>query len=862
MHKNPRRIENVLMTCASDGEIGGVRTVFQDLVRWLENDERKVQLIYPRRLPSIRSIQRANAWGRTSVYCPMPAVVRNSTVLSIGLFLMYAPITLFHLVRLIRRQRIDLINAHFLSPHFLHLVIAARLLRVPLVLSVHGSDVTFQANAGGAHRLLCRAILRRADAVVACSESLARRTSEICPEVSHNITWVHNGMDDTKKPDSFQEGAVSGRFLLCVCRHVHVKGVDVLLKAFAIIHEQVPDVSLVLVGDGPLLSQHKMLADHLSIAQRVVFHGEVAHSDVAGFFANSAVFILPSRSEGFSVTLLEAAYYGVPIVCTNVGGSPELISTGLNGLLVEPNDPAAMASQVLTLLRNPVLARRFGDAARETVRSRFLWRELIRDYVDVYEQCAGASATARLTAQAADVPARESSRDSAVVPTPGFSAIGTKSRNARLPITGKRVTNVLMTCASDGEVGGVQTLFRDLVHWLEITGRRVHLVYPAPLPGLRTVEKINAWGRHASYFAMPASVRNSQVASLLIFLAYAPITFFNLASLIRKEKIDVINCHYLAPYFIHLVIAARLLRVPVVVSVLGSDITSYARAGWAHRFLYRRIVRGADRIVACSEALAKRTADAFPELSAKITWVYCALDDSQHMEIREPADVSRPFVLCVCRHVHVKGVDVLLKAFALMHNDMPEVPLVLVGDGPLVAEHKALAARLGITHRVIFQGETPHSEVPGYLSSCALFVLASRSEGFSITLLEAAYHGRPIICTRVGGSPELISSGINGLLVEPDDPSALAAEMLRVLRNGDLARRLGNAARETVRSRFLWKHRVQDYIDIYEGRPGPTLMDLARPAVPAETQTVAEIDAEAIRKDSTTPSLKYRSGIS
>src|SRR4030095_13999997 len=121
--------------------------------------------------------------------------------------------------------------------------------------------------------------------------------------------------------------------------------------------------------------------------------------------------------------------------------------------LVEPDDPAAMASQVLTLLRNPALARRFGDAARETVRSRFLWRELIRDYVDVYEQCAGASATARLTAQAADVPARESSRDSAVVPTPtpGFNAIGTKSRNASLPVTGKRVMNVLMTCASDGE---------------------------------------------------------------------------------------------------------------------------------------------------------------------------------------------------------------------------------------------------------------------------------------------------------------------------------------------------------------------------------------------------------------------------
>ena len=185
----------------------------------------------------------------------------------------------------------------------------------------------------------------------------------------------------------------------------------------------------------------------------------------------------------------------------------------------------------------------------------------------------------------------------------------------------------------------------------------------------------------------------------------------------------------------------------------------------------------------------------------------------------ERADVSR-FVLCVCRQVHVKGVDVLLKAFALIHNEVPDVSLVVVGDGPLLAEHKALAARLAIAHRVVFKGEVSHSDVPGFFSTCALFVLPSRSEGFSITLLEAAYHGRPIVCTRVGGSPELISDGINGLLVEPDDPAAMAAHMLTILRNEELARRLGEAARETVRARFLWKDRIQDYIDIYEGRPG------------------------------------------
>jgi glycosyltransferase involved in cell wall biosynthesis len=454
-----------------------------------------------------------------------------------------------------------------------------------------------------------------------------------------------------------------------------------------------------------------------------------------------------------------------------------------------------MAAQMLRMLRNPDLARRLAEAARETVRSRFLWRNQIRAYIAVYERH-------RRGTRATSAP----------------SGVGLTTTSAE-----RRVTNVLLTCASDAEVGGVQTLFRDLVHWLEHEGRHVHLVYPARLPGLRPLKRMNAWGREASYVGMPGLVRSNPLISISILIVYIPLTFFDLARLIRKEKIDVINGHFLAPYFIHLAIAARVLRVPLVISVLGSDVGSYARAGWMGRILYRHIVGSADRIVACSEALAKRTTAAFPEASGKTTWVYCALDDSQHTETRHNEDVPQPYILCVCRHVHVKGVDVLLKAFARIHDEVPDISLVLVGDGPLLSAHQSLAARLGISHRVVFRGEVAHADVPSFFSRCALFVLPSRSEGFSITLLEAAYHGRPIVCTRVGGSPELISHGNNGLLVAAEDSADLAANMLMLLRNNEFASRLGAAAHETVRGSFLWKDRIQDYIDIYEGRPGPSL---------------------------------------
>src|SRR5262245_37090115 len=91
--------------------------------------------------------------------------------------------------------------------------------------------------------------------------------------------------------------------------------------------------------------------------------------------------------------------------------------------------------------------------------------------------------------------------------------------------TAIRATNVLLTCGSDGEVGGVQTSFRNLVRWLENLGRRPHLVYPAPLHRPCATQRANSWGRAASYFPMPAVVRNSMLLSVPLFILYAPITF-------------------------------------------------------------------------------------------------------------------------------------------------------------------------------------------------------------------------------------------------------------------------------------------------------------------------------------------------
>ena len=348
------------------------------------------------------------------------------------------------------------------------------------------------------------------------------------------------------------------------------------------------------------------------------------------------------------------------------------------------------------------------------------------------------------------------------------------------------MTNVLLSCAHDKGVGGIQVMLRGSrqrprnsmdAASISSTMRRCL--------GCGWSRRSIAWGRPAFYFPMPAIVKNSALLSVAVFLAYLPIAFVHLARLIHRKKIDVINCHYLTPYFIHLVIAARLLRVPVVVSVHGADIDGYAAiAAGCDRLVYRLIMRGADRIVACSDGHGPTDDRGVSRMRARRSPT-CTTGSISRASSALPGRcaVPQPFLLCVCRHVHKKGVDTLLAAFALVRATCRSMSLVLVGGGPLLEENQALARTLQIEQQVVFTGNMAHADVTCFFAACTLFVLPSRAEPFGIVLLEAAYHKKGIVCTRVGGVPEIIADGFNGVLVEPDDPASMAAQIVALVRD-------------------------------------------------------------------------------
>jgi phosphatidylinositol alpha-1,6-mannosyltransferase len=172
---------------------------------------------------------------------------------------------------------------------------------------------------------------------------------------------------------------------------------------------------------------------------------------------------------------------------------------------------------------------------------------------------------------------------------------------------------------------------------------------------------------------------------------------------------------------------------------------------------------------------------------------------------------QRPTLLTIARlKDSYKGHDVLIRALALVRERVPEVELVVIGDGPLRGELEQLAVSVGVERAVRFLGTVSDEQRDRWLRRADVFTMPSRlpsnglaGEGFGIVYLEAAAYGKPIVAGNVAGALDAVADGESGLLVDPTDPSALADALARLLLDRELAGRLGTSGAERAWS-FAW----------------------------------------------------------
>lgn len=258
---------------------------------------------------------------------------------------------------------------------------------------------------------------------------------------------------------------------------------------------------------------------------------------------------------------------------------------------------------------------------------------------------------------------------------------------------------------------------------------------------------------------------------------------------------------------------ARKLGVPLITTFHGFDATTSTNAllrsgspSWINYACFRRqLAQEGDLFLCVSEYIRQRVIElGFPE---KRTHVHYIGIDTQALQPRR-AEEENPVVLHVARLVEKKGTEYLIRAFAHVAAQIPEVELVIVGEGPLRAPLETLAKSLRIEERIRFLGAKPHADVLSLIRKAAMLVLPSvtarsgDTEGLGMVLLEAAAQGVPIIGTRHGGIPEAVDDTKTGYLVPERDSNLLAERMHVLLKNSTLRHDMGREARRMCETRF------------------------------------------------------------
>jgi glycosyltransferase involved in cell wall biosynthesis len=206
---------------------------------------------------------------------------------------------------------------------------------------------------------------------------------------------IHNGIDPGPSPEAAGRAAARARLGLwsdafivgTVARLDPVKDLETLLRGFATARASHPDARLVVVGDGTERAALERIAASLGLGGSVLFLGE--RHDVREILPAFDVFVNTSVTEGVSITILEAMAAGLPVVATAVGGTPEVIVDGQQGILVPARSPEKIGQAILELARNPALRQRLGTAGRRRVQDRFTVDRMVAEYMEVYRSCLG-----------------------------------------------------------------------------------------------------------------------------------------------------------------------------------------------------------------------------------------------------------------------------------------------------------------------------------------------------------------------------------------------------------------------------------------------------------------------------------------
>src|SRR5438876_7896376 len=290
-------------------------------------------------------------------------------------------------------KRFDLIHAHDWVVGRAAVELKNRL-GLPLISTIHATEIGRGGSLDGEYRRKVRDIERllveQSDGIICCSNYMLDHIQYVLGAVKTKIRVIPNGVEASRfnngrQPQLIPTGVSEDRkTILYVGRIVREKGIFTLLDAFEKLRKQGKDVSLVLVGEGPLKEDLAKEVLRRKLNDRVKLAGFVDEKKLVSLYNSSDAFVLPSHYEPFGMVALEAMASRVPVVVSDVGGLSEIVEDGVTGVKVPSSDPHALAEGILRVLDNRELSERLKENAYRAVQERYRWDLIAEKTLEAY----------------------------------------------------------------------------------------------------------------------------------------------------------------------------------------------------------------------------------------------------------------------------------------------------------------------------------------------------------------------------------------------------------------------------------------------------------------------------------------------
>jgi len=674
--------------------------------------------------------------------------------------------TRLNLVRHLRQHRVQVAHAFDFYTN-LTLIPAARLARVPVVIGSHrqlGDLMTpaqFRAQA---------AAFRWCDAVVCNSQAAAARlvATGLSPR---KIAIIGNALPAeafAATPAALPKPPGVVRLGMVARMNHRYKNHSGFLRIAQQIRQRIPDAEFVLVGDGPLRQELEREAASLGLGASAIFLGD--RQDMSAVLASLDVAVNTSDSESLSNVILEAMAAGLPVVAYDVGGNSELL-TAERGALISAGNETGFADAVEKFLADSGLRQQLGANARQFAQENFSLDRVRQRYVELYvtlleKKRVRVSQPSASFAEGWETPPKGPPKESpprrlrVCIVAPSLRYVGGQSAQADL---------LLRNWQNDPDIDisflAVDPPLPRVLAWAEgVTGVRTILREPIYLwrlwRGLKDVDVAHLFS--AAYWSF--------------LLAPAPASF-----------------------------VARKRRARTLINYHSGEARDHLQRFRSAKFVLSRV----DKIVVPSGYLV----DVFRKFRLPAAAVPNIVDLSQ-FRYRERTPL-RPHLVCTRGFSQYYSVDVVVRAFAEVKKEYPEAKLDLVGQGPLEAEIRKLVADLNLTG-VNFTGVASRQEIGRYYDQADIFINASWLDNMPLSIIEAFASGTPVVTTSPECMPYLVEHERTGLLSQVGDEKALAANVIRLLRDPALAARLAQNARDESRN-YTWETVREQWLNTYRG---------------------------------------------